>query len=367
MVSPFLLRVFYTTCIIAILHSKVNLMKFKLVLLCLFTTWTFKASSQSVTGADSARNFIDSALSFARHNSVYRNKLNWTAITDSVKTSSTGAKSILEAMPAMAQLYRLTGDYHGFVLYRGKYYKWWRPSKKTDTTVHKVLEVKFKMKPLIEQQLLEKGYGYLSIPRNNPNHAHQTDTIANQIQDSLAKLTPARLKGLIIDLRLNSGGSMFPMILGIGNIIDKGKQGSFYDPASQTSTAWGVKGLDIYVGNDTKCSVLKFCTVNPAIKVVVLISPKTASSGEATAISLKGQKNVYFIGETTGGFTTANDSIDFTNDLSAFFATAVEADRNDKLYYDNVLPDKEIIGGDNFNDLHKDAKVIAALQWLKQK
>lgn len=334
----------------------------------MFTTIiTVNAQAQMLKGDDSVHRFIDSSLSFAKQHSIFRDKLNWPAITDSLKAGSANAKSILEVMPAMQQFYRLIGDYHGFVIYNGKYYKWWKPAKKIDTAIHRSLLAEVKKKPIIKKQLLETGYGYLSIPHNSPTHQHEDDTIATNIQDSLTMLNPAKLKGLIIDLRLNSGGDLFPMILGIGNIIDKGKQGSFYDPATKTAEEWGVKGLTAYAGTEIKCRVAKFCAVNPAIKVIVLIGPYTGSSAEATAISLKGQKNVYFIGETTWGLTTANDSIDFSNNLSMFIATSVEADRNNHIYYDNVQPDKEIIGGDNFNDLSKDAKVIAALQWFKQK
>jgi hypothetical protein len=32
-----------------------------------------------------------------------------------------------------------------------------------------------------------------------------------------------------------------------------------------------------------------------------------------------------------------------------------------------IKPDKEIIGGDDFDHLENDLKVIAALEWLKRK
>jgi len=34
-------------------------------------------------------------------------------------------------------------------------------------------------------------------------------------------------------------------------------------------------------------------------------------------------------------------------------------------YWDTVKPDETIVGGDNFDDLKSDKKIIAALKWLK--
>jgi len=48
-----------------------------------------------------------------------------------------------------------------------------------------------------------------------------------------------------------------------------------------------------------------------------------------------------------------------------FLSASIEAGKSSNIYWDTVEPDKEIIGGDNFDDLKSDKKVIAALKWLK--
>ncbi|WP_454801232.1 hypothetical protein [Mucilaginibacter phyllosphaerae] len=40
----------------------------------------------------------------------------------------------------------------------------------------------------------------------------------------------------------------------------------------------------------------------------------------------------------------------------------MEADRKGHLYHDNVKPDEEITGGDDFNNLKNDLEIIAALK-----
>ncbi|QJD95697.1 hypothetical protein HH214_07340 [Mucilaginibacter robiniae] len=320
-------------------------------------------AQKPLSGADSARKVIDTIINYARAKSIYRNHVNWTALTDSINKHSAHVQSVQQVMPSVSLIYELLGDYHGFVSYNRKIYKW-RPKKAVvDTVKYKSLLAKMKQKPAVEARMLEEGYGYLLIPTNNPTQYGEDDRLAQQIQDSLTTLHPEKLKGLVIDLRTNPGGDMYPMILGVGNLLGNGKLGSFVDPVSHKQEVWGIKGKAIYTGTDTVCRLNKLGTAATKLKVVVLIGPNTASSAEATVISFMGRKNTWFVGEKTGGYTTANQSFRVW-DLNVFMATGVEADRNGKVYLDYVLPNQFIIAGDDFNNLNKDAKVIAALAWL---
>lgn len=341
-------------------------MKLKLFASFLFLPF-LSFAQQPLTGADSARKLIDTVLSYAKKNSIYRGNIDLNKLTDSVLARSKDAKSVTEAMPAVSLMYQMLGDFHGMALYNGKTYKWNTTHIKVDRELYKELLAKYKKnKQTIETRMLEKGYGYILIPGNNPTKQGETQMIAAQIQDSLAKLNPARLKGVIIDLRLNTGGNMWPMILGVGNLVSKGKLGSFIYPDASKNESWLVKDTSIYSDTIKVCSVKALGKVNPKIKIAVLTSPYTASSGEATAITFKGQKNACIIGDTTAGYTTANESFSMYG-VEFIMAQAAEADRNGKIYYKNVPPDKEVIAGDDFDDFSKDQKIITALKWMKGK
>jgi carboxyl-terminal processing protease len=341
-------------------------MKLKLLTSLLFLPF-LSFAQQPLTSADSARKLIDTALSYAKINSIYRGHVDWNKLTDSVRARSKDARSVTEAMPAVALMYQMLGDFHGMALYNGKTYKWNTTLVNVDRQLYKQLLVKFKNnKQTIETRMLENGYGYILIPGNNPTHPGETQLIATQIQDSLAKLNPAKLKGVIIDLRLNLGGSMWPMIIGVGNLVSKGKLGYFIYPDVSKNESWQVKDTAIYSDTTKVCSVKALGKVNPKIKIAVLTSPYTASSGEATAITFKGQKNACIIGDTTAGYTTANESFSMYG-VEFIMAQAAEADRNGKIYYKNVPPDKEVIAGDDFDDFSKDQKIITALKWMKGK
>ncbi|MGI4742409.1 MAG: hypothetical protein ACRYG7_45205 [Janthinobacterium lividum] len=51
--------------------------------------------------------------------------------------------------------------------------------------------------------------------------------------------------------------------------------------------------------------------------------------------------------------------------LTSLYRRSSDADRKAQSYRLRIQPDEIIINGDNFMDLQQDAKVLAALYWLK--
>eukprot|EP01133_Synstelium_polycarpum_P011855 gene11855-13818_t len=328
----------------------------------------FLVRAQQPDPADSAKRLVDTVLIFSKKNSMYRNKVNWTKLEDSVRIKSSRAKTIKEVIPAIKYLFESLGDHHAFITEGRRYHYGNFPKKKLDTAIYRNLLLKLKEKNTEAVALmLENDYGYLLVPRNNPTRKGDNERLCKALQDSLCKLKPGELKGLILDLRLNSGGNMNPMIAGLAGLLAEGKLGTFMDPVTKTGETWSLRNHGIYSNDDREFEITGTCKGNPALKLVILIGPVTASSGEVTAISFKGRKNTWFIGENTAGYTTANISFQFNNQIGVFLSNSVEADRNGRLYEAFVSPDEFVEGGDNFDDLHKDNKIIAALKWLKSK
>ncbi|HWD86900.1 MAG TPA: S41 family peptidase [Mucilaginibacter sp.] len=190
---------------------------------------------------------------------------------------------------------------------------------------------------------------------------------AQAIKDSICSIYSKKIKGWIIDLRLNPGGNMWPMLGGIGLIIGDGKVGSFVNSKGEMEHIWSIKGGDAY--NDTNRFTFSICrcaSKHKNLKVAVLIGPLTQSSGEAIAIALEGRPDTKFFGENTGGYTTANLTHELMYNFSLLVASFIEADRHKNLYRHMVKPDILLEGGDNFIELNKDTKVITALNWLKK-
>jgi len=68
---------------------------------------------------------------------------------------------------------------------------------------------------------------------------------------------------------------------------------------------------------------------------------------------------------STAGFVTSNAGPFYVDGQQVFVMSSLISDKYGKIYNDGLLPDIQIVEGDDFNDLTKDAKVSAALRWLK--
>ena len=89
---------------------------------------------------------------------------------------------------------------------------------------------------------------------------------------------------------------MYPMISGIAPLLGNGKAGSFVDNG-KILNSWSVKDGNLLVNDNAYITLQNNCNPGKNIKIALLIGPATASSGEATAISFIGKKNVKLIGE----------------------------------------------------------------------
>lgn len=100
-------------------------------------------------------------------------------------------------------------------------------------------------------------------------------------------------------------------------------------------------------------------------KIAVLTSRYTVSSGELVAVAFKGQEDVRYFGESTGGYTTNTSGEVIQDAVVLVIATGVFCDRNGHAYSENVPVDVNI----NFEaetDKLKDEGIIAAKAWLIQ-
>jgi carboxyl-terminal processing protease len=160
---------------------------------------------------------------------------------------------------------------------------------------------------------------------------------------------------------------MAPMLAGIAPLLGDGHLGGFVDYAGQVQEQWYLRGGNFYL-DTLAVTALPAPTVRvpPNRPIAVLVSGLTASSGEIVAISLKGRPDTRFFGEPTYGATTANTSYQLQGTSYLTLAGSVDADRHGNRYPIRLQPDEMIGEGDNFTALEQDAKVQAALKWLRK-
>lgn len=163
---------------------------------------------------------------------------------------------------------------------------------KYKSAVNQILSIERKIIkiPTVDDKVMEDGIGYIKI-RN-----FQNDT-AEALKEHIYNLkeTSGKIRGIIIDLRNNSGGLLDQAILATDQFIDSGNIVITVGP--------GGKSKDIQTAKKSKSDELDF-------PIVVLINSGSASGAEIMVGALKENNRVVVIGNRSFGKGSVQQLID---------------------------------------------------------
>ncbi|GAN61414.1 peptidase S41 [Acetobacter cibinongensis] len=199
----------------------------------------------------------------------------------------------------------------------------------------------FLMPPILQQTMTQKavalpqarmvapGIGVLTLPGLMTGN---TETMTHYVHNALAAMTALpTVHAWVIDLRGNTGGTMWPMLTALQPFLGVGPLGYFSKANGSPPTPWHTKP-DLYAPG----TILPDWT---ALPVAVLQDARTASAAEATAIALKGRAATRFFGTPTHGQTTANRTFRLMDGSLLMVAASYEQDRTHKTYTGPLQPD----------------------------
>lgn len=204
--------------------------------------------------------------------------------------------------------------------------------------------------------------GYASTPGATPQEAfRQNIQRAARWQQVIRSKDDGMRCGWIVDLRDNSGGNMWPMLLGMApllrtSVVNNEDVGSFeiaQGPERWTLTATAVQhaGKPVLDFGQTG-----YVLRQPGAPVAVLFGPRTGSSGEASALAWRGRAQTRSFGQPTAGVSTGNNVRTLADGSRLLLTTTVMRDRNDRGDGLKIEPDQRVEG---------DAATLAAAQaWL---
>jgi C-terminal processing protease CtpA/Prc len=296
-----------------------------------------------------------------KNNAVNANTVNW----DTVRTNALlRAKNIGNPYglgSAMRYLYKSINDFHGAFFYKDSTFQW----HQNQPVVSDSIMNEWKKGVQSVAMILDKNIGYLRIPSMPVANQDDFNTKAQKLNDSLCLLLNKNVKGLILDLRLDGGGAMHPMILGVEQLLPKGYLGSF---RVKKKEGWFIRDNGFFVDTTLYSKINPACTINAQkMPVVMLISPHTGSAAECFIIAFKGRNNTVLLGSKTAGYVTVNTGIPINDTAFINLAVGYNADRNGHIYKEAIEPDIPFTGIDKFNDIAHDEKVKAAMTWLKRR
>ncbi|WP_312081924.1 S41 family peptidase [Epilithonimonas hominis] len=289
-----------------------------------------------------ASDYIEDFKNLIKTKSIFRDKIDWNIVDDNIKKLSQGAETISDTKPAieyMMNTLKGSGDIHSFIV-----------SKKS-TDEKKIKNLKG-IEP--ESKIIDGKIGYIMIPGFATSNTEVGNQFASKINEMIKNLdSENKTDGWIVDLRTNTGGSIYPMILGLESLIGDGTLGYFV--TKEKNIPWILENGKFGKNEITQPYKLK----NSNSKIAILVGKKTISAGEATAISFIGKQNVKLIGQPTGGFTSANSTFPLSDGRSLALATSFEMDRTGKEYREKINPDILVEPSSE-----KDLEIEIAKNWI---
>ncbi|MBL8754516.1 MAG: hypothetical protein JNK15_14525, partial [Planctomycetes bacterium] len=208
---------------------------------------------------------------------------------------------------------------------------------------------------------LDNGIGYLELPPViGPKGAAYDDTV----HELLGQIDDGKLRGFVIDLRRNTGGTLWPMLVGIGPLAGDGKLGAF---ASATSGADWTYDAAAGAASSTGYELAKVDQphpLRPDLPVAVLTSPLTTGAGEALVVAFSGRAHTRRFGEGTRGLPTSNTQKLLADGALLLVTVTVHADRTGKRYDSVIAPDEQVATDWTRFGTADDPVLAAACRWI---
>lgn len=273
-------------------------------------------------------------------------KTSWALVRAKALSASVGVgPGRRDALPGVRQLMRSLGDGHSGAALRNEAGQFLDATGKPYAFVRPEFDI---------QDDGQRRVVSIRVPHMASVNGQDEQRYALDLREALVAAVTGHACAAIVDLRQHTGGNMWPGLNGLGPLIGVGEVGSF-----RPGPPWVVSAAERATVDGrpvTSAQPAMPWLAEPADwPVAVLIGPKTASSGEAVAISFSGRPRTRFFGQRTRGLATSNEMVDLREGLTLFLMVSRMADRDGKLFPAGVIPDEEV------DDHHVEA---AARAWI---
>ena len=264
--------------------------------------------------------YVKKAVRIMDRNGIYAQGSEW----EKAKAEALAAKpsSLEEAQEIVAQAGKVAGGKHTFLMTADD-------MTENDTTAWEM--------PIVE--LLEGGIAAIKLPQfmgNSEDGIKYANTVLNAL--------PNTLQGVIIDLRGNRGGNMYPMIAAVHRFLPD-------DVILQLRTRRNDMKINVaYVMN--VASVAQQAHID--CPVALLTDESTGSSGEAVLLCFRGLKNARTFGTPTAGYASCNQPFNLPDGSQLVLTTGEDVARTGEVFCDDPINP----------DVLTETPFEAAIEWL---
>jgi len=251
--------------------------------------------------------YVRKAVKIMDKNGLYAEGAQW----DSVKNVSlkSNPETMEDAYQVVREALKVAGGKHSFL-----------------SPANRVAEDNVREWEMPSVSILDNNIASVKLP---PFHGNKEEGL--KYSNTVLERVPDDISGLIIDLRGNVGGDMYPMIAAVHRFIPDGNDMLRFKTRKRTS--WIPRS---FVLNAVGVTEKQFIDC----PVAILTDSLTASSGEATLLCFRGLKNVKTFGCPTAGYASSNCPYAMPDGSSLVLTTGCDVARtNEEFCDDPIAPD----------------------------
>ena len=160
-----------------------------------------------------------------------------------------------------------------------------------------------------------------------------------------------KIKGVVLDLRGNTGGDMGPMATAVSSLLPDGEL-VYYHYRSYDVPVTLKNGVVSNAGTGGK-SLYPDEKLN--VPVAILTDDMTASSGEALTLCFRGLENTRTFGAPTAGYTSVNMLYNMYDGAQMYLTVAFDKARTGEIFKETSIEP----------DVATDSPLEAAIEWLR--
>lgn len=258
---------------------------------------------------------------------LYADSPEWKATKDSILAEAKTMTTMDQAHDAVIRAAAVAGGKHSTLL---------PPVEDTTSYVEIAPEVK----------LLEEDILHVILPAHSG--VKVTDSLyIHSVFGFLQEHIGAR--GVILDLRGNSGGNMYPMIAAVSPLLPNGVLIKFKGRDRTTPIM-----LD-YVMNQVGLSYENVKKWPDNTPIAILTDDWTGSSGEATLLCFRGLSNVRTFGVPTAGYASANFTVPLIDGYKLLITMSCDMARTGEIFCDDPIQP----------DVNTEYPLEEATKWIK--
>ena len=284
-------------------------MKYVLFLCISFLTLNLAAQ-------ENPKAFVDEALNIMKETSVNRAKLNWQALNREAMDSLAGKKTVREARAVVKHLLGKLGDSHSNFV-----------PEEAVRAYRKTYAEQGMTFPMAKDSLIG-GIAYITVPAIGNLNSADWELYVRSFYQKVKAMEAKKPKAWAIDVRENDGGMFVPMFRAIEPFLNAGKVLGSKDASGEVNY-YTIQKDAVFFGrrNIGSVAVPVIKLKKPKLPLYILVSKKTASSGEFITASFVGQKNASIVGVNTQGLTSDNSDFKLSDGSIMIITTGTLIDR----------------------------------------